>query len=105
MMSETNQSPSRAELEFGSLPDLPNLNSNGAEVNFNLEDFFSTDVPMPSSPPRMFQLYEDLMALGNIDWSELGNYGRENEGENDGVVVKKEPEDSPQKRGEKSQES
>jgi hypothetical protein len=103
MMSDANQSPSCVELEFGNLPDLPNLNSNGAEVNFNLEDFFSTDVPMPSSPPRMFQLYEDPMDMQNINWNELGNYqGHENEGESEEVVlIKSEPEESPQKRGEK----
>ncbi|TVY25760.1 CENP-A multicopy suppressor protein [Lachnellula hyalina] len=89
MMSETNQSPSRA-LEFSSLPNLPNLMANGTEMNFNLEDFFSTDVPMPSSPPRIFQLYEDPMVMQDIDWSELGNYDGGEEGENNGVVVKKE---------------
>lgn len=104
MMSETNnsQSPSRAlELDFGTLPDLPNLNTHGTSAdNFNLEDFFSTDAPMPSSPPvGMFQLYEDPMGLQIIDWSELGNYGQEENGEGNGgegddevMLIKSEPE-------------
>lgn len=71
--------------------------ANGAEVNFNLEDFFSTDVPMPSSPPRIFQLYEDPIVMQDIDWNELGNYHGSGAGENNGAVVKKEPEASPQK--------
>jgi len=45
---------------------------------------------MPSSPPRIFQLYEDPMVMQDIDWGELGNYDRGEEGENNGVVVKKE---------------
>ncbi|TVY76103.1 CENP-A multicopy suppressor protein [Lachnellula suecica] len=111
LMSEANnnQSPSRnLEIEFGSLPDLPNLNNNSADVNFNLEDFFSTDVPMPSSPPRMFHLYEDPMAMQSINWNELSNYrgnGHTNGEDDEIVLVKTEPEDSPQKRGEKEKES
>jgi len=110
LMSEANnQSPSRnLEIEFGSLPDLPNLSHNSADVNFNLEDFFSTDVPMPSSPPRMFQLYEDPMTMQSINWNEFSNYNGHGHGDNDEVVVKSEPEESPQKRdkeSEKAQES
>lgn len=40
-----------------------------SNIEFNLEDFFSTDVPMPSSPPGNFHLYEDPNAMANIDWS------------------------------------
>ena len=42
---------------------------NNPETEFNLEDFFGTDMPMPSSPPRMFNLYEDPP----LDWTEFNN--------------------------------
>jgi len=96
--NKNNRSPARnnLELEF-SLPDLPlngaAQNGNNVDMNFSLEDFFSTDVPMPRSPPRAFHLYEDPMA--NISWNEFNNFnsrdmtngGRE-------VVIKSEPEES-----------
>lgn len=83
-----NESPSRhldLGLDFSGLPDLGNSDSNGLNsdaLTFHLPgfdphtDFFSTDIPMPSSPPR-FNLYEDPMTmqvLNNIDnttWSDF----------------------------------
>ena len=107
LMSEANNhhSPTRQglELDFGNLSDLPDLShtthqGDQAEMNFNLQDFFSTDVPMPSSPPKMFHLYEDPMTMGNINWDEfntfdaklVGNDGKEND-ETQEVEVKVEP--------------
>jgi hypothetical protein len=118
LMSEANNQHSSThqelELDFSDLADLPDLNRtthhvDHAEMNFNLEDFFSTDVPMPSSPPRMFHLYEDPMTMGNINWNEfntfdarlMGNHGKENDknSEAKGVEVKVEPA-SPKESGE-----
>jgi hypothetical protein len=78
-------------------------------MNFNLEDFFSTDVPMPSSPPRMFHLYEDPMTSGgvgsinNINWEEFGRFDAKDLEGGDEVVVKKEPEASPEKTTEENE--
>jgi hypothetical protein len=100
LMSEANnnnRSPTRNNLELDfSMPDLP-LNSaahNGdnVDMNFSLEDFFSTDVPMPSSPPKAFHLYEDPMA--NINWNEFNNFNsRDMTNGIEEVVVKAEPEE------------
>lgn len=109
LMSEANNhmSPSRQcnmELDFGNLPDLPMMdnamhNSSHTDVNFNLDDFFSTDIPMPSSPPRMFHLYEDPAAMANVNWSEFGHFDDQlllhhdtNMG-NQEVEIKEEPSD------------
>ncbi|RDL39439.1 uncharacterized protein BP5553_03779 [Venustampulla echinocandica] len=105
LMSEANnQSPTRdaLELDFGHPSELPNINVNDGDMNFNIEDFFSTDVPMPSSPPRMFHLYEDPTAMQNIDWNQFGRIGGQHKsnGVDGEVAIKPEPEDSPQKRGE-----
>ena len=43
-------------------------------MNFSLEDFFSTDVPMPSSPPRGFHLYEDPITMTDADWNEFNEF-------------------------------
>ncbi|KAH8668017.1 hypothetical protein BGZ60DRAFT_41851 [Tricladium varicosporioides] len=104
LMSEANnQSPSRNnELDFGSIPELPNITHHSNTGDFNLEDFFSTDVPMPSSPPRMFHLYEDPMAMQNIDWNEFSNFGGRhpnNDANNNDAVIKSEPGESPVKKG------
>ncbi|TAQ90638.1 hypothetical protein B7494_g1048 [Chlorociboria aeruginascens] len=83
LMSEANnqESPSRLgiQLDFGNL-ELPNLDGD-ASMNFNMppfdnEDFFSTDVPMPSSPPSTFRPYEDMMTIGNDDtrWNEFRTF-------------------------------
>jgi hypothetical protein len=112
MMSEANsqtQSPSRnlldgVELDFDHLPDLPLGNHGSFDNSFSLEDFFSTDVPMPSSPPRAFKLYEDPISglnMNSIDWNEFQNFGKglsAGAGASDEVAVKKEPEPSPQKK-------
>jgi hypothetical protein len=83
LMSESHNhlSPSRNRDDFQldfSLPDLPAFDNNGSNMNFQIpydnEDFFSTDVPMPSSPPRAFHMYEDPISMGNINW----NNGLEN---------------------------
>ncbi len=104
LMSEANNhtSPARnvMELDFGGLPELPNINgqTQNMEMNFSLEDFFSTDVPMPSSPPRMFHLYEDPATMNNINWEEFGKFdSRELEKNGDEVIVKQEPEGSPKR--------
>jgi hypothetical protein len=106
LMSEANNqtSPTRngMELDFGSLPELPNINSQNQnmDMNFSLEDFFSTDVPMPSSPPRMFHLYEDPATMNNINWEEFGKFDcRDLEKNDNEVVVKQEPEGSPKRLG------
>jgi hypothetical protein len=106
LMSEANNhtSPTRTgmELDFGSLPELPNINGQNPnmDINFSLEDLFSTDVPMPSSPPRMFHLYEDQSAINNINWEEFGKFdSRDLEKNDDEVIVKQEPEDLPKRLG------
>lgn len=78
LLSEANdnQSPSH-NLDLGidfSLPDLSHsttldmhsdtMNWGAPHFDANHHDFFSTDVPMPSSPPKLFDLYEDPMAMG-----------------------------------------
>jgi len=83
------------------------------DMNFSLEDFFSTDVPMPSSPPRLnFNLYEDPMGtdnLGHINWDNFGRLEAKDlhEGHEE-VKVKEEQQDSPmkafeEKKGEEGQ--
>ncbi|EPE33172.1 Glucocorticoid receptor-like (DNA-binding) [Glarea lozoyensis ATCC 20868] len=94
LMSEANsQTPARnIELDFNNMPDLPISNS----AVFNMDHFFSTNGPLPSSPPRMFSLYEDTTAMDNINWQEFDNYVQEKTVE---VEIKVEPRESPQKRG------
>jgi hypothetical protein len=100
LMSEANNQTSPArngmELDFGTLPPLPNINQNqNMDMNFSLEDFFSTDVPMPSSPPRMFHLYEDPATMANINWDEFGKFDtRDLEKNGDEVVVKQEEDET-----------
>jgi len=78
LLSENNnemRSPSRnldLGLDFSTLPDIAHpsdmhsdaLMFNGAGFDGRHHDFFSTDAPMPSSPPRLFDLYEDPLAMG-----------------------------------------
>jgi hypothetical protein len=94
LMSEANsQTPARnIELDFSNMPDLPISNSAG----FDMDHFFSTNGPLPSSPPRMFNLYEDTTAMDNINWQEFDSYVQEKTVE---VEIKVEPLESPQKRG------
>ncbi|KAK0125539.1 hypothetical protein ONS96_009376 [Cadophora gregata f. sp. sojae] len=118
MMSEANNqtSPIRdadgMELDFGNLPELPQLgdgHSHG-DLNFSLEDFFSTDVPMPSSPPRMgnYQIYEDpittMQNMNNLDWSDFGKFASEKVAANEEVKIKDEPANSPTKLPAKEKE-
>ena len=62
LFSEANDSPS-ANFDFPSLPSLRNTpGGSGHDFNFSSldsQDFFSTDAPMPSSPPVWFGVYED----------------------------------------------
>ncbi|KAH6724294.1 hypothetical protein BKA61DRAFT_464164 [Leptodontidium sp. MPI-SDFR-AT-0119] len=109
MMSEANNqtSPIRndgMELDFGNLPELPQLGQGHGhgDMNFSLEDFFSTDVPMPSSPPRManYQIYEDPITtmnnMDNLDWSDFGKFATQQVGVEE-VKIKEEPGPSPKK--------
>tara|TARA_R110002060_G_scaffold78073_1_gene90548 strand:+ start:181 stop:513 length:333 start_codon:yes stop_codon:yes gene_type:complete len=93
------------ELDFGGLPELPQL-GNGhihGDLNFSLEDFFSTDVPMPSSPPRLgnYQIYEDpittMQNMNNLDWSDFGKFASEKVATDEEVKIKDEPGKSPTK--------
>jgi len=76
--SNNQDSPSRhlgMDLDFSSLPQL-DQNMANMPMNFHLpgfdnEDFFSTDVPMPSSPPRLFNLYEDPLNLDPSIWNQF----------------------------------
>ncbi|KAN0106491.1 hypothetical protein V8E51_009367 [Hyaloscypha variabilis] len=109
LMSEANNqqtSPARngMELDFGTLPPLPNINQNqNMDMNFSLEDFFSTDVPMPSSPPRMFNLYEDPAAMANINWEEFGKFGPKDLDKSGEEVVVKQEEDETMDLGDDSE--
>ncbi|KAG0648764.1 hypothetical protein D0Z07_4854 [Hyphodiscus hymeniophilus] len=97
IMSDANDhhSPSRGlHLDFSSLPELPELDGPANTANYTLEDFFSTDVPMPSSPPRMgFHLYADPLTMSNINWSDfdVAMLGNDPEGESMDHTIKKEP--------------
>lgn len=108
LMSETDNHKSSPrhcnfELDFNNLSDLPSMDNSGHHggqdgMNFSLEDFFSTDVPMPSSPPRGFHLYEDPLAMTDADWNEFNEFqasplkkGPGSERSGKGVEVKMEP--------------
>lgn len=103
MMSEAHNQTSPVRqgmgLDFNNLPNMPNMEQNHSyDINFNIEDLFTTDHPMPSSPPRTFNLYEDPLTRGgenHINWDDFGRFG---EKEAD-VKVKEEPEESPRKVG------
>jgi hypothetical protein len=110
-MSEANDhlSPSQQrnmDYDFSNLPDLPLMDqtahqSGNTDVPWNLDDFFSTDVPMPSSPPRMFHLYEDPTAISNVNWSQFSHFDDRllNDSTNNGnkeVEIKEEPSDEQQ---------
>ncbi|KAM3087271.1 hypothetical protein ACMFMG_001374 [Clarireedia jacksonii] len=85
-------SPSR-HLDFSNLPDLPNLDNGSYNLQQYDEDFFSTDVPMPSSPPRLFHSLSNPSG-GNLDWDNFGldTNLQQDEKEKSGGV-KKEPSD------------
>ena len=111
LMSETDHhksTPQRCnfDLDFNQLSDLPIMdhpdhNGSHGGMNFSLEDFFSTDVPMPSSPPKTFQLYEDPMTMTNVDWNEFHDFqaspvrkGSAPDKSTKAVHVKEEPDNS-----------
>lgn len=78
IMADANEphSPSRGmQLDFSNLPDLPVMGTT-QHANYSLDDFFSTDVPMPSSPPRLgnFHLYEDPLTMSSVDWTEFSDF-------------------------------
>jgi hypothetical protein len=96
IMSDANErhSSSRGmQLDFSNLPDLPQTDT-AQHGNYSLEDFFSTDVPMPSSPPRLgyFHLYEDPLTMSNMDWNDFSDFDTSmlDKAEKD-VKIKKEP--------------
>jgi len=97
LMSEANNntSPSRGlHMDFGDLPDLPHLSDHSGHhsSDLNFHDFFSADVPMPSSPPGMFRLYEDPMTMQNIDWNEFNEFTTTHaEDQKKQVMIKTEP--------------
>ncbi|KAI9755078.1 MAG: hypothetical protein M4579_004417 [Chaenotheca gracillima] len=88
ILSEANMSPSTHQFDFTSLEGM--LPTNGFGTNFlspskdttrtaagtlhlpdfDAEDVFSTDVPMPSSPPAFFALYEDPVEPNSGLWSD-----------------------------------
>jgi hypothetical protein len=84
LMSETDNNKSTPQrcnydLDFNHLSDLPMMEHSDhhcapGSLNFSLEDFFSTDVPMPSSPPKAFHLYEDPMTMTDVDWNEFREF-------------------------------
>ncbi|RDW94791.1 hypothetical protein BP5796_00554 [Coleophoma crateriformis] len=107
LMSDANNqsfSPSRhIELDFGSLPPLDASHSNVmsfAHLPAFDSDFFSTDIPMPSSPPRLnFSLYEDghVDPMWNIDFDgKGGTLELEGMDEDEVVLVKTEPDSAEQ---------
>ena len=108
LMSEANDnlSPTQqrnTDYDFSNFLDLPLMShtthrNDHPEVNWDLNDFFSTDIPMPSSPPRTFQLYEDPAAISNVDWGQFSEFASHPHDSisHEGVVVKKEPGDEQQ---------
>lgn len=110
-MSGTNHHHSDG-LDFGNLPDLPDMphddHNTQIDPNFSIDDLFSTGPPMPSSPPRSFQLYEDPTALNNINWDEYSTFDTQNlqlDEPSQEVVIKEEPKESPKKDTSSSAES
>ena len=101
------------DLDFNQLSDLPIMDNPGHHggMNFSLEDFFSTDVPMPSSPPKTFHLYEDPMTMTDVDWNEFHEFQASPMRKGSGldrsakaVRVKEEPDDI-EERGKLTQHS
>jgi hypothetical protein len=114
LLSETNDnhdaandSPSRHldfGLDFSMLPDLGHSGADGLSsdaLTFQMpgfdpnHDFFSTDIPMPSSPPRLFNFYEDPLTMGthgmdNMDnsmWSDFNMDDSAMQGLGPGLVI------------------
>ncbi|APA11033.1 hypothetical protein SS1G_03252 [Sclerotinia sclerotiorum 1980 UF-70] len=86
-------SPSQ-HLDFDNLPDLPSFENGSYNLQQYDEDFFSTDVPMPSSPPRIFPGFNNTSAGGPLDWDNFGFDSVSNEKEKQkekNVEIKQEP--------------
>lgn len=71
LLSETNNgSPGSQNFDFPSLPSLRNTPGCSTRTidfdfsHFDSQDLLSTDVPMPSSPPAWFGVYEDSTERG-----------------------------------------
>lgn len=69
-------------LDLSGLPDLGHSSAGGLSsdaLTFQMpgfdpnHDFFSTDIPMPSSPPRLFDFYEDPMTMGTHEMDNMDN--------------------------------
>lgn len=88
------------EYDFSNHNDQTNLQYSNMDLNLLPEDFFSTDIPMPSSPPLSFhRTYDDHTTMNlNLNWSIHGHFSAEelNGGE---IVVKTEADASPTKKG------
>ncbi|KAK5016616.1 hypothetical protein LTR39_001989 [Cryomyces antarcticus] len=86
------------DLDWNALPDFGNGTGGGLTFDDLGADFFSTDAPMPSSPPNFFALYEDPVGGGSegvgdgvLLWSEseFGDEAKEGNGEEDGAAAGK----------------
>lgn len=84
MMSEAvNGSPSLTNNLHFDMSNLPDLSDFAASTHLDLDfqmsnfddDLFSAEVRMPSSPPKLFDLYEDPQAtLRSVDWANFADY-------------------------------
>lgn len=73
LLSEANNgSPGSQTFDFPSLPSLRNTPGRATRAidfdfsQFDSQDLVSTDVPMPSSPPAWFGVYEDSIENGDV---------------------------------------
>ncbi|KAI9816782.1 MAG: hypothetical protein M1827_001427 [Pycnora praestabilis] len=70
LLSEAHGSPLRLE-GYDFLPTSNGRRSTGFDLPyFDPEDLLSTDIPMPSSPPAFFSLYEDPVLPSSGFWSD-----------------------------------
>lgn len=82
LLSDTNNgSPGHNSFDFPSLPSLHNTPGRSHTMDFDFsqfdsQDFLSTDVPVPSSPPAWFGVYEDPIEAGSA--SLWGDYSLPN---------------------------
>jgi len=98
-----NNSPSRnldLGFDFSTLPELGHSVGNmHSDLNFQMtgfehhQDFYSTDFPMPSSPPRLFDLHEDPLGMHSLDsmdntmWSDFQMEENMVHGVGSGVII------------------
>ncbi|KAL2357432.1 hypothetical protein BJ546DRAFT_836064 [Cryomyces antarcticus] len=84
------------DLDWNALPDFGNGTGGGLTFDDLGADFFSTDAPMPSSPPNFFALYEDPVGGGGegvgdgvLLWSEsgFGDEAKEGNGGENGAAA------------------